>query len=141
MKKIVLILIALLVVSCFNKGPKKPKNLLSKTEMTDLLLEMHLANKTNNIVNEFNERNVNYLNLVSNKYKIDSLQFKANHDYYMYHIEDYEEIYENLKIKLDTLIKKQELVVKIEDSIRRENIKKRPKNFKMKKKFAAKDVK
>jgi len=118
MKKIAIIVLFILF-SCAEKGPKKPKDLIPKDQMTELLFDMSIANKTRNIKNIEDKKNRNYFALIFEKYKIDSTRFKASHEYYMFHIDEYRAIYKNVETKLDTLLKKQEQVIKIADSIKK----------------------
>lgn len=124
MNKITYLLILILIVSCVDKGPKKPKDLISETKMVDLLIDMHLANKTRNIKNIKDVKNVKYLSIISEKHHIDSTRFKESHAYYMYHIAEYQAIYDKIEIRLDTLLKKQEKIVKLADSLKKRKEKK-----------------
>ncbi len=130
MKKITYILILAFLFSCAEKRPEKPKNLISKDKMADLLFDMHLANKTRNIKNLEDEKNVNYLSIISEKHQIDSTRFKESHAYYMYYIAEYQEIYKTVEARLDTLLIKQEEIVKIADSLKKIEDKKLLKNKK-----------
>jgi len=128
MKKITYILILFFVFSCAEKGPRKPKDLISKGKMVDLLFDMHLASKTRNIKNINDEKNINYMSIISEKHHIDSTRFKTSHAYYMYHISQYREIYKKVEARLDTLLKRQEKIVKIADSLKKIETRKLKKN-------------
>ncbi len=130
MKKILLIPMLFFVFSCVNK-PKKPKNLISKEMMEDLLFDMHIANKTRNVKNIDKEKNINYMSIISDKYKIDSTRFKESHTYYMHNINEYHAIYKKIENRLDTLIKKQELIVKVADSLKKLEKKKKKDSLKI----------
>ena len=71
---------------------KKPKNLIPKEKMVDLLTDMLLASGAQKIKNDNLERNVNYFPLVFEKYHIDSTQFKESNYYYTSKIDDYNDI-------------------------------------------------
>ena len=124
MKKITCLLILTFLLSCAEKGPEKPTDLISKDKMVDLLFDMHLANKTRNIKNLKDEKNINYLSIISEKHHIDSTRFKESHAYYMYQIATYQEIYKKIETRLDSLLKKQEKIVKIADSLKKLETKK-----------------
>lgn len=82
---------------------KKPKNLIPKDQMVDLLTDMLLASGAEKINNENNERNVNYFPLVYEKYHIDSTQFKESNYYYTSKIDDYNEILSKVGERLNKL--------------------------------------
>lgn len=104
MKVICTIFVFLLLYSCKDKvSYEKPEGLISKEEMTDLLYDMHIAVGTSNIKNIHLEKNRNYMSLVYDKYGIDSTQFAVSNIYYTSNIDDYEEIYEEVQRRLDTL--------------------------------------
>ncbi len=134
MKKILLILMLFFVFSCVKKGLDKPKNLISKEVMENLLFDMHIANKTRNIKNIDKEKNINYMSIISDKYKIDSTRFKESHAYYIYHINEYHAIYKKIEARLDSLIKKQEIIVKVADSLKKIDTKKKKDSIKILKK-------
>ncbi|MCF6349885.1 MAG: DUF4296 domain-containing protein [Flavobacteriaceae bacterium] len=124
MKKILPLLLIIYLFSCAEKGPEKPKDLISKDKMATLLFDMHLANKTKNIKNLKDKKNINYLSIISEKHHIDSTRFKKSHAYYIYHISEYQEIYKKIESRLDTLLKKQKKMVKTADSLKKINTKK-----------------
>ena len=85
MRKILasLCVLFVLIVACESKvNYKKPEKLLTKTQMTDLLFDMHIAVSTSNISNLKLEKNRNYMSLVYEKYGIDSTEFAINNHYY-----------------------------------------------------------
>lgn len=97
-------LMILLFWSCNDKVTyEKPEDLIGKEKMTDLLYEMHIAIGTSNLRNIHLEKNRNYLSLVYEKYGIDSTQFATSNLYYTSNIIEYEEIYEEVERRLDTL--------------------------------------
>ncbi|MGI9530199.1 DUF4296 domain-containing protein [Lutimonas sp.] len=97
-------LMILLFWSCNDKVTyEKPEDLIGKEKMTDLLYEMHIAIGTSNLRNIHLEKNRNYLSLVYEKYGVDSTQFATSNLYYTSNIIEYEEIYEEVERRLDTL--------------------------------------
>ena len=94
-----------IVIACNNlKGPEKPKNLISKDRMVDILLDAKLirsANSKNKIIMRDSSLNIN--TYVYEKHKIDSLQFALSNNYYAFHVDDYEEIYTTLADSLEKL--------------------------------------
>lgn len=121
MNKIILFLTLAFLVSCHNSELKKPDDLLSKKEMINLIYDMHLANKTINILPLDSIKNKNYLSVVSQKYKTDSTRFKKSNEYYLYHITDYREIYDSVYARMDKELKALEHKIHIADSIKRAN--------------------
>lgn len=110
------------VTSCFQyKKPEKPKNLISKEMMVNILIDSRLIssangkNKTILIKNGLNEETYIY-----EKYKIDSLQFALSNRYYSFYTEEYETIYTKVIDSLEILkkdFKALEVVEKKQDSI------------------------
>ena len=114
------ILIFLVLVSCnSNTIFEKPKDLIPKDTMSLLLQEMMIATSAKFIKNKNSEKNINYMPLVYNKFKIDSTRFDKSNYYYMSKIDLYQKIledaveniearntvYKGLKTKLDSIRK------------------------------------
>jgi hypothetical protein len=102
---ILFILLVFTILSCTKlKGPKKPKNLISKDKMAAILIDAKLltsANSANKLV--MRDAGVNLNNYIYEKHHIDSLQFALSNNYYAFHVEDYEEIYNNVIDSLERL--------------------------------------
>lgn len=104
MRVILSILIIVVLVGCEDKiAYKKPEGLLDKETMTNLLYDMHLVVGTSNLQNVHLEKNRNYMSLVYEKYGIDSIQFAASNLYYTSHIQEYEDIFEEVQLRLELL--------------------------------------
>jgi len=122
----------LLFISCESKVKyEKPEDLIPKDQMIDLLYDMHLANGTAGVKNKNLEKNLNYMSLVFEKHQIDSTRFASSNLYYISNINEYEDIFEEVKIRLDTL--------KSEYKRRRDSLKKELKQNK--KMYSPKDLK
>lgn len=97
--------IVLLATSCFQyKAPKKPKNLISKENMVNILIDAKIigsANMKNRRIME--SHGVDLSTYVFKKHNIDSLQFALSNEYYTFYIKEYTEIYEKVKDSLDAL--------------------------------------
>lgn len=114
LKRLVLLVSVIFIATACNKlkGPEKPKNLISKDKMVDILIDAKLitsASSKNKII--MRDSSLNMKTYIYEKHKIDSLQFALSNNYYAFHIEDYEEIYTRLADSLDKLkkrLKKQE---------------------------------
>lgn len=84
---------------------EKPKDLIPKEEMIKLLTDMHLASSTNNIKNIEARKNINYMSLVFEKYKVDSVRFASSNLYYASNAVEYENIFKSVQKNIDKLKK------------------------------------
>jgi hypothetical protein len=116
---------------------EKPKNLIPKDSMSLLIEEMMIASSSKFIKNKFQENDVNYMTLVYERFKIDSLRFQESNLYYISKIDDYQKIiekatqsleakkafYGSQKTRLDSLrkdsIKKIKTNAKLLDSVKK----------------------
>jgi len=98
--------IVVLITSCYQyKKPEKPKNLISKDKMVEILIDIKLiASASSIIVNKkiMENHSINPETYVFTKHNIDSLQFVLSNDYYAFYSKDYEDIYSKV---LDSLKK------------------------------------
>ena len=106
LKRLIVILIfTLSAVACNKlKGPDKPKNLISKDKMVDILIDAKIlssASSVNKII--MRDSNLNFNTYVYEKHKIDSLQFALSNNYYAFHVDEYEDIYTLVSDSLDRL--------------------------------------
>lgn len=97
-----IVILALLMVSCHSLDkPKKPKNLISKEKMANILEDVYILNAakgTNRSILE--ENGINPENYILEKYDVDSLQFSKSNDYYAFDVKSYEEIVTTVKDRL-----------------------------------------
>lgn len=101
---LILFLILLTFTACESKvNYQKPEKFIPKEQMIDLLFDMHIAVGTSNIPNLKLEKDRNYMSIVYEKYGVDSTQFKLNNIYYTSNIEEYEEIFEEVELRLQKL--------------------------------------
>ena len=120
---ILYILVVFVVISCYNlKKPEKPSRVLSKKEMINIILDLRLlasANGSNQkILQDYGIYSEDY---IYKKYKIDSATFAQNNDYYAFHLEDYDEIYNKVRDSLDALKEYYDQLVIEEAAIKRKN--------------------
>ncbi len=101
---------------------KKPKDLISKDEMVNLLTDLYIATAAKPLKNNQEIKNVNYTHLVFEKYGIDSARFRTSNYYYTSRIDEYEAIYKEVEARLTELHTKYEKIQKIKDSIRKDSI-------------------
>lgn len=104
MKAIYTLLLVIFLLSCQDKvNYEKPEGLIGKAEMIDFLYDMHLAVGTSNIQNVHLEKNRNYMSLVYQKHNIDSTRFAESNLYYTAHIQEYEDIFEEVERRIANL--------------------------------------
>lgn len=115
------------LVSCQKSKIPKPKDLIPKDKMVNLLFDMHIVNRSRNIINNNGNKKPNYFPLIYKKHNVDSTQFKISHEYYMKELPEYITIYKKLKDSVNSLLKKEERQLKINDSLRLLKRKKKPK--------------
>lgn len=98
---------------------KKPKNLIPKEQMVDLLTDIFIANGGKGIKNINLQRSVNYFPFVFEKHQIDTIRFKESNYYYTSRIDDYDEILGKVSIRLNTLKKQYDTEIRLTDSTSR----------------------
>lgn len=102
---------------------EKPDDLIPEDKMIDVLTEMSLVYAARN----YNKQKLENTGIVPDEYifekfNIDSLQFTRSNDYYAEQINQYERIYDSVKVRLQVIKTRmdslREIEVKIEDSIK-----------------------
>ena len=101
MKKSILLGLIILVVGCNSNSVEKPKNLIGKDKMIDILYDISLleAIKTQNINGGIAVKMGN--DYIYKKYKIDSIQFVKSNKYYASDIAEYKKMFEKIKERLN----------------------------------------
>ena len=82
---------------------KKPENLIGKEKMINIWTDLYIAIGAKSLKTKKLEKNKNYIPLVLEKYKIDSIQFSRSNIYYTSRIEEYEEMFEEVQKRLNDL--------------------------------------
>ena len=102
MKRLQFIIASLILfVSCTgNTIYKKPKDLIPRDSMVLLLTDMHIAAAARQTKNKFNGKDVNYMYLIYEKYKIDSTRFENSNTYYTSMIDNYDKLLNEVKQNL-----------------------------------------
>ena len=96
--KIILTILSILLLACSSPKTEIPTEILSETEFTNILKEVHLAeaafelNKREEILNPRNNLANSYQSIY-NKYDIDGSTFSNSLNYYAKHPEILEKIY------------------------------------------------
>ena len=97
--------LVLLFLGCENNKinkPKKPENLISKTVMVDVLYDMALISSAKGSDRRIlEEKGIVPQEYIFSKYDIDSLQFVASNNYYSHDIDLYDQLYSQVKSKLE----------------------------------------
>lgn len=105
MKKLLVLGLISLFFSC-NNSVEKPKNLIDKDKMTDILYDISLleAIKTQNINGGLTVKTAN--EYIYKKYNIDSIQFVKSNKYYASDLEEYKKMFEKIKERLNAEMQK-----------------------------------
>lgn len=100
MRLITLLLAFLLVFISCTSAIEKPKKLIEKDKMVDILYDIALleAIKSQNVNGGISSKKAN--EFLFQKYKIDSLQWEENNKYYAADIEEYKKMYEEVKQRI-----------------------------------------
>ena len=91
--------------------------------MSLLLQEMVISTSAKFIKNKNNQKNINYMPFVYERFKIDSTRFESSNYYYMSTIDLYQEILEKAKASINT---QQDVLKKVKkelDSIKKDSLK------------------
>jgi len=102
MKYFQLLLVIFLCFSCTgNTIYEKPKNLIPKDSMILLLTDMHIASSAKHTKNKSQQKDINYMTIVYEKYKIDSVRFDVSNTYYTSKIDEYDKLLAQVKKRLE----------------------------------------
>ena len=106
MKKIVLLCLVFLTISCQDSAIEKPSNLIEKDKMIDVLYDLSLleAVKSQNIKGGISAEEINQY--IFKKYKINKKQFVASNKYYASDVEEYKKMFDQIREKIDKENKK-----------------------------------
>lgn len=117
---IYLVLLALIFCGCQDVDyPEKPKNLIAKDKMVDILTETYLGNAARSIDNKsIIEQGIQLDAMLYKNFDIDSLQFAESNAYYANDKNTYMEIMQRVEVRLTH--RQQQL-----DSIREMNLNRR----------------
>jgi hypothetical protein len=113
MKKILIVLtLFVFITSCYNSSkPKKPKNLISKDQMVEILIDVSLINSAKGFNKSIIETNgIKPDSFIYRKHNIDSLQFVLSNEYYTYNLNEYLEIISQVEDSLNVLRRKYDIL-------------------------------
>ena len=109
MKHWILIFVLILsILGCQNvERPEKPKNLISKEKMVDVLTEAYLANAARSVNNQaIIDKGIQVDSLIFKKFEVDSVQFAKSNDYYAADTNMYLDIFQKVEARLVAMEKK-----------------------------------
>ena len=123
MKKNSYLFLFILLVSCTsNTIFEKPEDLIPKDTMSLLLQEMVISTSAKFLKNKNNQKNINYMPFVYERFKIDSTRFESSNYYYMSTIDLYQKILEKVEASINTQRDALKKVKKQLDSIKKDSI-------------------
>ncbi len=136
MKNLCILLCFVFLCSCVQKLIDEPDNLISKEKITNILYDLAILNaakSTNSIILRNND--IEPMQFLFSKYKIDSIQFVESNRYYASLPKEYENIYTAVNERLKSENKRMKGAKKSIDSLKtierkakRGVIKKKPKS-------------
>ncbi|MFT4832863.1 MAG: hypothetical protein ACI815_002524 [Psychroserpens sp.] len=120
MKKAILYIFCIALISCGEKVVKEPEQLISKEKMADILYDLAILTAAKNTSTDLLVKNkIETMEYLYTKYGIDSIQFVENNLYYASIPAEYVAIYTKVDSVLGSVQKKMEEARKIKaDSIR-----------------------
>lgn len=105
MRQLFLLLFLILLVGCQDiKKTPKPEDLIPREKMVDVLTEISLLHGARSYnKNLLEEKGIDPNRYIYEKYEIDSLQLVKSNDYYAANYNIYQQIYSDVKERLDSL--------------------------------------
>ncbi|WP_297793018.1 DUF4296 domain-containing protein [uncultured Eudoraea sp.] len=101
MRKLLIILPFVALLSCGEEVIEKPNSLIAKEKMVDILYDMAIINAAKTTGPHVMEnRGFNPMEFIYDKYDIDSMQFVSSDLYYASQPLEYEEIYRKLEDRI-----------------------------------------
>ena len=93
------IAITLIMISCKDEVVEKPKNLIERSKMVDIIYDLSIleAARTQTVGVQNYPKSTEF---IKNKYKIDSLTFAKSTQYYASDIKEYKKMYNEVKERL-----------------------------------------
>ncbi len=120
MKKAVLFIFCVFLVSCGEKVVEEPEQLISREKMADILYDLAILTAAKNTSADILVKNkIETMEYLYTKYAIDSVQFVENNLYYASIPSEYVAIYKEVDSRLESVQKVMDEARKIKaDSIR-----------------------
>jgi hypothetical protein len=112
MKKNILLIIGILIISCSKNPVSKPDILIDDEIMTNILFDIAILQAADGLITyRLAENNIKVNTFIYEKYKIDSITYYQNQKYYAANARKYKKMHQDVlarleKIKLESEIKK-----------------------------------
>ena len=118
-----ILLLFFVLISCQGvERTPKPDDLIAEDDMVDVLVDISLLHGARSYNKKLlKEKGIQPYNYLWEKYKIDSTRFLKSNNYYANHPKQYEKIYEQVKVKLESLQVKYDSIREIEE-VRQDSI-------------------
>ena len=115
MKKIIIVILAFLTLSCSNATMEKPEKLIDTATMENILYDLALLQAIKgHSPKKLPENSINPKTYIYQKYHIDSTQFAQSNKYYSSDIVEYKKMYDKVITKITQEKKSIEAKVKKE---------------------------
>jgi hypothetical protein len=102
MKKIVVLVVLLVFVSCKEEVVKKPNRLIEKDVMVNIMYDLSLLEAIKyQSPTTLDSNKISPKQYIYKKYKVDSLQFAQSNVYYASDYEEYKNMFEQMTKRLD----------------------------------------
>lgn len=119
MKRLLLFLIAILVISCAEKLIQEPENLIPADKMVDVLNDLSVLSAAKTANNsKLDNSGIETMKFVFEKYGIDSAQFVISDRYYASRPVEYESIYSKVEVRLEAEMKRRKEIKELKDSLK-----------------------
>jgi ABC-type phosphate transport system auxiliary subunit len=107
MKKLILLFIVIILttVSCKDEVIEKPKNLIERNKMVDIIYDLVILEAAKSQVSGV-QSYPKATKFIKEKYKIDSLTFAQSTQYYASDLKEYKKMYDEVKERLNAENKK-----------------------------------
>lgn len=121
MKKIVVLVVLLVFVSCKEEVVKKPNRLIEKDVMVNIMYDLSLLEAIKYQSPAILDSNkISPKQYIYKKYKVDSLQFAQSNVYYASDYEEYKNMFEQMTKRLDQKKLAVEALIKAEKKKKKE---------------------
>jgi hypothetical protein len=104
MKKFLLLVIGIVIISCSKNPAPKPDNLLDDEVMTNILFDIAVLQAAEGTMTyRLTENNIKVNTFIYEKYKIDSTTYYQNQKYYAANTRKYKKMHQEVLARLDEI--------------------------------------
>lgn len=116
----ILFILVLCFFGCQNVDlPEKPKNLIPKDKMIDILMESYLANAARSVDNKsIIVKGIKMDSLIYRNFGVDTIQFAKSNAFYAADVNTYMSIFQEVETRLDLMQKKMDSLWERERNIK-----------------------